>query len=337
MKQRILLIGLAIIMAVITIGCGGGDDNLGGSWERPHHANRGATETLEFSGSNFTFNTYVMPPTFRWEARTFTGTFSISGDYIEFVFEDGSIDVQPFSRTENTLNFQECGRIASGRFTRASGGSGATTSPAAAAPAAAAPAVPATPAPAAPAAPAPTVSGGDGLDGRWELEHEGRLLPFFWIEFSGNNFIAPLDGFFGSHALWFGTFTILDEEIEFVNLVIGFDRVRTFPFSHAGNTVVINDMIFIRSGDVQYADNDLNGGWDGPHGRIYLWGNNYAFTCPQARRSFGIPNLGDGSGTFSIQGDQIEFIGDYGGIVAFPFTRTENTITIGQHQFTRAR
>jgi hypothetical protein len=84
----------------------------------------------------------------------------------------------------------------------------------------------------------------------------------------------------------------------------------------------------------------LNGRWEyigetDRENRAYIFsGNNVTFEMPGT--------LSDRTGTFSIANDQIEFVfaptsitARDGQVVALPFTRTENTITIGARQFVR--
>ena len=203
MKRRILLVGLAVVLVVALAGCGGDDgNNLDGMWERYPGSGFG----YEFSGRNFNFNFHTI---------TAAGTFSISGDYIEFVYANGNIVVRPFSRTENTIV------IGQTRYTRASGSGGSATP---------APAVPATPAPtqpepAAPTPAAPTHTVGYGeLDGRWERwsepEDESGVDSIHTIfEFSGNRFIIFQEIFLDDGRGHFtfehsGTFSISDGRME---------------------------------------------------------------------------------------------------------------------------
>ena len=245
MKQRILLIGLAVVLVVGSVGCGGGDDNINGRWER--NPGRLCCPAYEFSGNRFT--RFLRDD---WVGGS--GTFSISGDYIEFVYEDGRIEVRSFSRTENTI------LIGQTRYTRASGS-------AAPAPAAATPAPPAEPAPAAPtpapaaptqAAPTPTVGYGD-LDGRWERYEERRLLTNpesydiytrwqYAIEFSGDSFIA-----YANHFIWSVSPDQPDSEPEWREtdrgtfLIRGYEPdVRFVVVRIDENTIIFNDNLYNR-------------------------------------------------------------------------------------------
>ena len=94
-KQSIFFSILAIITLVFTFGCSG--KNLNGTWEAK-------VRRLTFSGKNFTSTIFFptvldinMSPI---EAK---GTYSLSGDKIEFLYSDGSVEVSSFSRTKNTI------------------------------------------------------------------------------------------------------------------------------------------------------------------------------------------------------------------------------------------
>ena len=107
MKRRILLIGLVIVLAVVSVGCGGGGgNNLDGRWETAGFHN----VWVEFSGNNFTANNLFANHV---HAGT-SGTFSVQGDQIEFVGDNGRIAAHPFSQTENTIT------IGLNQFTRVS-------------------------------------------------------------------------------------------------------------------------------------------------------------------------------------------------------------------------
>ena len=237
MKQRLLFACLVIVLVFGLIGCGGGNDNannLDGRWERSDGHPR-SYFVYEFQGRNFTYtHEEVGSGGVRQVAHTNNGTFSISGDYIEFVFEDGRIMVSSFSRTENTISID--GR----RYTRASGSGSAAPEPAV--PASAAPAQPA-PAPAAPAQPAPApaqpvpapvqpaapttppqhtnINDPYGLNGRWEAQDGIGFDDEIWVEFEGDRFILP-NGAFGSVH---GTFSISGNQIEFLTEKMGADGI----------------------------------------------------------------------------------------------------------------
>jgi len=91
MKRKILAVGLVVILVVLMVGCGGGSSNLNGRWE---YQFAGEYNFWEFSGNRFTRS---------FEGRLSRGTFSVTGDQIELVFESGDISVRSFSRTENTI------------------------------------------------------------------------------------------------------------------------------------------------------------------------------------------------------------------------------------------
>ena len=85
-------------------------------------------------------------------------------------------------------------------------------------------------------------------------------------------------------------------------------------------------------------ENNLDGRWEAelPQGISILEFSGNRFTNTYIH-FFDERTDGADSGTFTISGDQIELTYDDGHIVAHPFKRTENTITIGHTQFIRAR
>ena len=133
MKQRVILICIAIILVVVPAGCGGNgvaptlntsapnvdSSELDGKWRSSHD---GGIIMLEFQGNNL-FTHYLLS----------RGTFSIHEESIEFVNDrTGHIMTHSFSRTENTIT------IAGNRYNRINGNNSV-----------------------------------DGLEGWWELSHGG--------------------------------------------------------------------------------------------------------------------------------------------------------------------
>ena len=180
---------------------------------------------------------------------------------------------------------------------------------------------------------------GNNLDGRWEWENAPSVL---WVEFSGNNFLSTSQIFEEIFELRFGTFSISDDEIEFIDSIGG--TVWAFPFSHTRNTIDLDigeEMILTRSGDARYVDSELNGRWEisTPGFRdnsVTFLGSSFT-----ACRNFASNFNTNTSGAFSIQGGQIEFVGSEGRVSARPLSQTENTITLTlpngrDWQFTRA-
>ena len=234
MLRKVLCIVLAVAFALVSVGCGGSGNDLDGRWEAGRNA-------YEFSGSNFTRHTGALSPSLVWHTITTTGTFSISDDYIEFVYEDGRIVVRPFSRTENTILMDQT------RYTRASG-SGGSTAPA-----------PALAAPATPAAPAPT-AGGHWLDGRWEtpdhIYYPSTGTRLYWaMEFSGDSVVEymldvtfpddmPSDEWYETNR---GTFSIHGNQMVVIFAPNEFEpneRTHVWHFMHIDeNTFVFDDGI----------------------------------------------------------------------------------------------
>ncbi|MCL2168559.1 MAG: hypothetical protein FWB74_00875 [Defluviitaleaceae bacterium] len=112
--MKLVALILMVLMTISLAACGG--HNLNGTWENGRHGRH--LRTYEFSGRNFILREYTNCARFDiargWTAvpREISGTFSISGDEIELVFADGSIQVRSFSRTDNTIS------IDNERFTR---------------------------------------------------------------------------------------------------------------------------------------------------------------------------------------------------------------------------
>ena len=332
MKQRVLLVGLAVVLVVALAGCGDDGNNLDGRWEAGRNA-------YEFSGRNFIRisdevvghvweggrpGVGMLEP--RWEEVTRNGTFSISGDYIEFVYADSDIVVHPFSRTENTIV------IGQTRYTRASGGGSAAPAAAAPAPpAAAAPAAPAAPdAPAAPTpeAPVPTVGYGE-LDGWWL--HTDDTYGYTLLELRGNNFIAP-------HVPqpFINPFSI--DEGRIYRYVYMHNRRRgtySNPFVHTENT------IFWGEEQTEFRRISGSGELDG------LWITTCESRWEDRTGSIAFEFQGNyisqyviyQRGTFTIDGDRIELIGDFRDFrwhQVFDFSHIdENTIIIDGNRLNR--
>ena len=231
MLRKILYAVLAVTLVVTTVGCGGGgngnENNLDGRWEFGDNTSREFVIRYEFSGGNFTAirnesaGQYISGSVIRTrlEEVARSGTFSISGDYIEFVYENGDIVVHPFSRTENTVS------IGGTRYTRAGG---------------ATPEAPASADPT-PAAPAPTAGSGE-LDGRWKFPEPfddcvvEYVRVYDAVEFSGSNFSlfyvtfhdrAPPGGIWTERAR--GTFSIHGNQME---VVVSYMMVRDWDPPH---------------------------------------------------------------------------------------------------------
>jgi len=84
---------MAVVLVIVAVGCGGGGNNLNGRWGRD-----GLDDIVfEFSGNRFTLQA---------GHQSSRGTFSISDDQIELVLENGSIELHPFSRTDNTFTLR---------------------------------------------------------------------------------------------------------------------------------------------------------------------------------------------------------------------------------------
>lgn len=89
----------AILIFVFILGCSGGK-TLSGTWEGSERGwGEDYTIIYNFSGKNYS---YTRIGGWRGVIEQ-SGTYSISGDQIEFVDSDGDIEVHYFSRTENTI------------------------------------------------------------------------------------------------------------------------------------------------------------------------------------------------------------------------------------------
>jgi len=119
MKRRVLIVGMVAILVVVTAGCGRGE--LDGIWVCPGNS-EWQVDTWEFSGNRFTYTevTTIADSTINGtlnivghDERVTMGAFSISGDLIEFIYEDGDIRVFSFWRTENTItiNHRQFNRV----------------------------------------------------------------------------------------------------------------------------------------------------------------------------------------------------------------------------------
>lgn len=222
----------------------------------------------------------------------------------------------------------------------------------------------------APAAPQPAEDSaaqvGGELDGRWEALNPTATLVIIY-QFQGNSFnsharvLETGAGVVGEN----GTFSISGNLIEFISVN---DNASTREFWRIDeNTILIDSMEFIRVSNGGSAapgvaapappsaapaapqapapsGGELDGTWVGT--QVYsllttsesarqvieFQGNrfdSYSRVTQTGRR------FNETSGTFSLSGDQIEFIHDSGRIEAVNFSRTENTFTMGRNQFTR--
>ena len=90
-----IFFGILVITFFIVISCN--DNNLNGTWEAK-------VSRLTFSGNNFTDISFF-PPSLGINITPIErkGTYSISGDKIEFLYSNGSVEVSSFTRTKNTI------------------------------------------------------------------------------------------------------------------------------------------------------------------------------------------------------------------------------------------
>jgi len=101
--------------------------------------------------------------------------------------------------------------------------------------------------------------------------------------------------------------------------------------------LIVIAFVFISSCNV----NSLNDTWikEGNDNDIYiLSGKNFEFTYFDT--SFTLLHDGEiitTKGTYSITGDNIEFIDSNGGIFVLPFSHTDNIIKIGEERYIRKR
>ncbi|MCL2456889.1 MAG: hypothetical protein FWD19_05005 [Defluviitaleaceae bacterium] len=110
MFRKIFMVTMALIFLLMVCmvfgGCSGSGENLKGTWSYVERQSgmRGYFDciyTYEFSGKNFTWTQrYSFRDGNYYEKK---GAFSITDNQIELVYDDGKIDVFPFSRTENTI------------------------------------------------------------------------------------------------------------------------------------------------------------------------------------------------------------------------------------------
>ena len=90
LKNFIVLCFLLIFPIICISGCNSGN-RLSGTWE----CDDGCSDTYIFSGKNYTNN-------YRGSLYS-KGTYTITGNRIEFVDSDGDIGIMHFRRTENTI------------------------------------------------------------------------------------------------------------------------------------------------------------------------------------------------------------------------------------------
>ena len=88
MKKRTLTIALTLFLLLILLAACSGGDNLNGTWIN------GNFNALKISGKSISIQI---------GSNKNKGTYSIWGDKIEFVYDDGEIEVLSFSRTKNTV------------------------------------------------------------------------------------------------------------------------------------------------------------------------------------------------------------------------------------------
>ena len=94
----VMLVGI-LALGLGFISCG--NNSLNGKWIAEGYENMGIT----FSGNKFTLTTNPTAEMnmFGTIYQAQDGTYSITDDRIEFKFSDGRIEVERFTRTENTL------------------------------------------------------------------------------------------------------------------------------------------------------------------------------------------------------------------------------------------
>ena len=153
LKKISVLAGIILLTAIAVIAVASNRDGISGTWVAENSAND-FPAIITFSGQNFTASMYGVRPVqvhpqfvpgisplsgfpWRWDAHgidfrrvermyrdmrtyqlTYGGTFSVTGDQIEMIFFDGSIDVFQFSQTDNTLTIGRVGGSSQTRFIR---------------------------------------------------------------------------------------------------------------------------------------------------------------------------------------------------------------------------
>jgi len=114
MKNKKVLIvggaGLVALIVVLILASSGGE--LDGTWEYREYASGDPARVYTFSGKTYSYSSKHYQPNFTTGRSDLVehiekGKFSITGDKIEFVDEKGSVGVESFSRTANTVRIGE--------------------------------------------------------------------------------------------------------------------------------------------------------------------------------------------------------------------------------------
>jgi len=98
-RKRLLSLMLAMLLVIpMAVSCSGSKSKLSGTWSS------GKFDTTWYEEYTFSGKKFTRTSVWWGVVDSDSGSYSLTNDEIEMVFEDGSIWIGDFTRTENTIS-----------------------------------------------------------------------------------------------------------------------------------------------------------------------------------------------------------------------------------------